>query len=228
MRIFPEIIETRQVILSAMKYLTVQSGSSKVTVQMLADYCGISRKTFYYHFSDIFELSKWIFRSELGLLLTENFSESDLVFLPEDSRQGYPEFPYYARSIVGVRQLDGSLFFKLFYSYFEENRSYYKALFSSFSDNFSRYACQLYGKALNNDIYFILGGRRLPSDAIKQLSCYFVNGTILGLVDATTNTKRDLRTIIPEEFPNLVHDALSSTINASIRQRKNAFSFFES
>ena len=227
MTTFPEIFETRQAILSTMKHLTVQNDRGKVTVQMLAEHCNISRKTFYYHFADIFELSKWIFRSELGSLLTKNFPDRDLVFLPADCREGYPELPYYARSTVGIRQLDGSLFFELFYGYFEENRSFYKALLSSSSSNFSRYACKLYRRALQDDICFILGGRRFPADAVNQLAGFFANGVVLGFVDAVVNTNRNLKTLIPEEFPNLVHDALSSTINCFIRQKKNAFSFFE-
>lgn len=37
----------------------------KITVKMIAETCGINRQTFYYHFSDIYELMEWTLDNEL-------------------------------------------------------------------------------------------------------------------------------------------------------------------
>lgn len=36
----------------------------KITVREIIEDCGINRKTFYYHFRDIYHLIKWIFEEE--------------------------------------------------------------------------------------------------------------------------------------------------------------------
>ena len=43
---------------------TKQKPFSKITVSELINECNVNRKTFYYHFQDIFELLKWTFEQE--------------------------------------------------------------------------------------------------------------------------------------------------------------------
>lgn len=37
---------------------------SKITINDIADHCGVSRMTFYYHFQDVFDLIDWICQEE--------------------------------------------------------------------------------------------------------------------------------------------------------------------
>lgn len=37
---------------------------SKITVSEIINDCGVNRKTFYYHFEDIYALLKWMFEEE--------------------------------------------------------------------------------------------------------------------------------------------------------------------
>ena len=43
----------------SLKHLLLKKPLTKITIQELADDCGISRMTFYYHFKDIYDLVEW-------------------------------------------------------------------------------------------------------------------------------------------------------------------------
>lgn len=47
-----------------MKKLLTQKSFSKISVSEIIADCGVNRKTFYYHFQDIYDLLKWIFEKE--------------------------------------------------------------------------------------------------------------------------------------------------------------------
>ena len=47
---------TKRALEEALKRLLLEKPLSKITIQDLADECGISRMTFYYHFKDIYDL----------------------------------------------------------------------------------------------------------------------------------------------------------------------------
>ena len=44
---------------------------SKITVSELIQDCGLNRKTFYYHFDDIYDLMKWMFEEEAIKVIQE-------------------------------------------------------------------------------------------------------------------------------------------------------------
>lgn len=48
-----------------------QKPFSKITVSELIKECNVNRKTFYYHFQDIFELLKWTFEQEAFVILKQ-------------------------------------------------------------------------------------------------------------------------------------------------------------
>jgi len=52
--------QMKEQIASAFLSLADQRHIDKITVKDLAEYCGISRASFYYHFQDILELIEWI------------------------------------------------------------------------------------------------------------------------------------------------------------------------
>lgn len=49
----------------ALKKKIKEKELSKITIQELTDECGLKRQTFYYHFSDIYDLVKWLYTNEL-------------------------------------------------------------------------------------------------------------------------------------------------------------------
>ncbi|MBR3905456.1 MAG: TetR family transcriptional regulator, partial [Clostridia bacterium] len=52
---------TKKLISNTLKALMRTKPFSKITVSEIISTCKINRKTFYYHFEDIFALVKWMF-----------------------------------------------------------------------------------------------------------------------------------------------------------------------
>ena len=219
--------DTRAAIATEFKKLVVHE-TNKATVSSIAKKCGISRKAFYYHFSDTCELSKWIYRCELGSLLLEHCPPRNLVYLPVETRLKYPEYPFYAHKHIGIRQVDSSQFFDLLKRYLEENRSYYKMLFwSERNHGLQKYAAKLLQLGFQRDIRYILGGRHLPENMISQLSRCLANSVIANYLDALLYSNRSLSTVLPKEFTNVVNQSLTGMIDNFFAQRENVFDFFE-
>ena len=61
----PESNITKRVLASTLKELVTARPFEKVSVSDICDACGVSRKTFYYHFQDKYELLEWIIMTEL-------------------------------------------------------------------------------------------------------------------------------------------------------------------
>lgn len=55
---------TRQQLADALKKRMAHKPLSKITVSELVADCGMNRKTFYYHFEDIYDLFKWMLEQE--------------------------------------------------------------------------------------------------------------------------------------------------------------------
>ncbi len=65
---------TKNALATALKELLAIKPFDKVTVVDIAQRCGINRKTFYYHFKDIYDLIEWIFLGEVQKALDNNRS----------------------------------------------------------------------------------------------------------------------------------------------------------
>ena len=55
---------TKRTHADSLKKIMKQKSFSKITVSEIIADCGVNRKTFYYHFEDIFALLKWMFEEE--------------------------------------------------------------------------------------------------------------------------------------------------------------------
>lgn len=67
---------TKEALAQALKSLAKKKTLAKITIKDITDYCDISRNTFYYHFSDKYDLVNWIFTSET-LPVINSFSEPE-------------------------------------------------------------------------------------------------------------------------------------------------------
>lgn len=63
---------TKRAISASLKNLLREKSLSKITVQEIADDCGINRQTFYYHFQDIYDLVEWTCIEDTDKVLKEN------------------------------------------------------------------------------------------------------------------------------------------------------------
>lgn len=57
-------LNTKRMIADSLKKIMSTKPLSKITVSEIIKDCGINRKTFYYHFEDIYALLKWMFEEE--------------------------------------------------------------------------------------------------------------------------------------------------------------------
>ncbi|MGN0753729.1 MAG: TetR/AcrR family transcriptional regulator C-terminal domain-containing protein [Aristaeellaceae bacterium] len=57
-------LNTKRTLAESLKKLMQHKPLSKITVSEIIADCGVNRKTFYYHFADIYALLKWMLESE--------------------------------------------------------------------------------------------------------------------------------------------------------------------
>lgn len=57
-------LRTKQALAAALKEKMKTKPFSKITVRELIEACGVNRKTFYYHFQDMYALMRWLFEEE--------------------------------------------------------------------------------------------------------------------------------------------------------------------
>lgn len=62
----------RKQMAESLKKLMMHKNLQKITIQEIADDCGISRYTFYYHFKDIYDLLIWTFQDEALSLIQKS------------------------------------------------------------------------------------------------------------------------------------------------------------
>lgn len=57
-------LNTKRTLAASLKSFTEKKPLSKITVSDIIADCGVNRKTFYYHFEDIYALLKWMLEEE--------------------------------------------------------------------------------------------------------------------------------------------------------------------
>ena len=62
---------TKQLMADALKRLMAKKPLNKITIREITEDCGVNRQTFYYHFEDIYDLMRWMFRQEAMALLDQ-------------------------------------------------------------------------------------------------------------------------------------------------------------
>lgn len=63
---------TKRALAASLKKLLTQSTLDKITIQQLVDDAEVSRKTFYYHFQDVYDLLEWLLIDECKRILEGN------------------------------------------------------------------------------------------------------------------------------------------------------------
>ena len=57
-------LNTKRTLAASLKHFMEKKPLSKITVSEIIAHCGVNRKTFYYHFEDIYALLKWMLEEE--------------------------------------------------------------------------------------------------------------------------------------------------------------------
>lgn len=69
---------TKQALVDSLKQLLTKKSFSKITVTEIVENCGYNRKTFYYHFENIYSLLRWMLEQDLLSVVDSNELTSDL------------------------------------------------------------------------------------------------------------------------------------------------------
>lgn len=64
--------QTKHALAVALKELMVQKPIDKITIHDLTERAGIRRQNFYYHFTDVYDLLRWMFQEEAVALLQQH------------------------------------------------------------------------------------------------------------------------------------------------------------
>lgn len=63
---------TKRALEASLKHLLLQKPLNKITINDIAEDCGINRMTFYYHFKDIYDLVEWVCMEDAKKALADN------------------------------------------------------------------------------------------------------------------------------------------------------------
>lgn len=64
-------LNTKRMLADSLKKQATDKKFSKITVSSIIEYCGVNRKTFYYHFENIYALLKWTLEQEAILVVKQ-------------------------------------------------------------------------------------------------------------------------------------------------------------
>lgn len=115
---------TRQHIATTLQTLMEDTSFSRITVANLCEACYVSRKTFYYHFRDKFDLLAWIFQQECGNVMTQEHYNGFWDFYSSLADYLVGKRPFYRN----VFSSEGRVFF------LRVLRSYMREMFPKFMD----------------------------------------------------------------------------------------------
>ncbi len=180
-------LQTRQAFADALKQRMLRQPFSQITVSALVRDCGVNRKTFYYHFTDVYDLLNWMIQQDTLSVLSQFHL---------------------------IREHDKAIAFVL--DYIEENEvillNIYRSvgrdiLYHYFHDEFIRIAQQVVCEAEE------LQNKHFPEE-FKRFLCELLTEAVCGILFSSLNdpSLRD-RTHITEYVTVILRCAINGTLD---------------
>ena len=94
-----ELNDTKYTLARSLKELMEHRSFNKISVADLCENCGMSRKSFYYHFRDKYDLVHWIFQVEFLQTIRDGSHLSSWELFSQLCRYFYQEREFYRRAI---------------------------------------------------------------------------------------------------------------------------------
>jgi probable dihydroxyacetone kinase regulator len=150
---------TKRALASSMKDLMENTPFAKISVGEICKKCGISRKTFYYHFKDKYELVNLIFSTELlSYIDIKQHTGGDSLFL-DVCYHFYDNIKFYSNAF----SVEGQNSFKDFFSETIESLVTEYLKDSMEDDEFCRFCCKFIANSLQVSIAeWLKGGAQIP------------------------------------------------------------------
>ena len=95
----PDSSLTKRALAQTMKGLMAREPFSKISVGEICEACGMSRKSFYYHFRDKYDLVNWIFDTEFIEVIQKYGFDSGVSILNGMCRYFYEEKAFYRSAL---------------------------------------------------------------------------------------------------------------------------------
>jgi len=89
---------TKKALAASMKELMEEMAFSKISVSDICGKCGMSRKSFYYHFKDKYELVNWIFYTDFISILEQGKEMNEYVLIHEICTYFYQNRAFYTNA----------------------------------------------------------------------------------------------------------------------------------
>ncbi len=174
----------------------------------------LNRNTFYYHFSNKYQVAFWVFLNDMATELSSAFNADELVYLSATSDVWTGKsIPYYVHVENGAHSLDASGFLKVLTQCVVKDREFYRKLFNKREIEFMQGITTLYQSAIENDIKFILGGRYMPQETFQYLATVGTQNIITAAeYSLSLPSNADILDERVNPFWNFFHESLSAAI----------------
>ena len=184
-------MNTKKLLSSSLKKLMEHKKLSKITVSEIIADCGVNRKTFYYHFRDIYDLLKWTLELETVEML-KNF---DIPLNPEEAMRFVLDYVDNNRHILncaydsmgrdGMKNFFYTDFYSIVLSIIKRLEEEYDV---SLSDNFKGYLTKFYTKALSGILIDYFQNRDdIDRDELIKDTVFFFFFSIPSIIEAYRN-----------------------------------------
>lgn len=112
----PDSMLRKRTLADSLKQLMAKQPLEKITVSDICEQCSISRKAFYYHFKDKYDLVNWIFYTEFVARLYERPDENVWMFYENICTYFSDNRPFYINAFAVQGQNSFSdYFYEVFY-----------------------------------------------------------------------------------------------------------------
>lgn len=147
--------QTRLAFASALKELMEEKPLSRISVKDLVTRCNVNRKTFYYHFTDIYDLLKWMLREEALDVMKQfdymtDFQEAALYILDYiEENKHILQCAYDSMGRDGLKEFLDQNFITIIRPYVD---LYAKSHDLSTSESYKEFICEFFTDAISSVI----------------------------------------------------------------------------
>lgn len=196
----------------------------RVTVSALIEEAGVTRKTFYNHFSTQDELVAWGFRKDLFETLASRFP-SDMLLLPNDDPYNFEDLPCYVRIPSGALSLDQSSFFSAMQDAMKLRSAYYSSLMhSDMATELLCYLTSLFTSLFLEDIEVFLQGRKMLQQEKRLIASLFAEGFVHLVADSISSQSFLLEDAkLTSTTKNMIHESMRFLIESYQSEKSMAY-----
>lgn len=189
-------MNTKKMLSASLKKLMEHKKLSKISISEIIADCGVNRKTFYYHFQDIYALLKWTLEQE-AVEVIKNFDlllnpEEALIFVTDyvENNSHILNCAYDSMSREEIKRFFYTDFYGVILSIVEGLE---KEKNVTLSDNFKNYMVEFYTVALAGILidYFRHKEERSHDDLIKH-TLFVLKTSIPNIIETYGETKGEL------------------------------------